>query len=271
LPPSLKGNALKMWYLSNSTISNNTFVSTKNITFSYSNNNIINNNIFIDNMLALHFAKSNNNLIKNNMFKYNSVGIMIVGTKNNQILQNKIISSKGAAGIALVLDKTSNLLVKDNIIKYNAKAFYIDTKKAEYNYQRFIINNKILYNKEAFHFHSSIKNNVIVNNLIKGNIDDVVKDVRGTYTKNNKIEYNYWDRYTGFDTNKDNIGDTTHKNYQYTDQLWHYNPKLKFFYATPVMSMIDFLARLAPFIEPNLLLEDIKPLINETQIIHYNL
>jgi len=259
---SLKGNALKVWYSHNNIIKNNTIESSKNVTFSYSNNNKIYNNTFLNNMFALHFSKSNNNIIKDNIFKYNSVGIMIMGTKNNKILDNLIQSSNGAAGIGIVIDKVSNLLLQNNTIKYNAKAIYIDTKRVENNYQRFIKNNKILYNKEALHFHSSIKNNVIINNIIKGNLDDVVKDLRGTYTANNLIEYNYWDRYTGFDRNKDNIGDTTHKNFQYADQLWHYNHKIKFFYASPIMTLMNFLANLAPFVEPNLLLEDKKPLIN---------
>ena len=127
--------------------------------------------------------------------------------------------------------------------------------------QRYIKNNEISYNGEALHFHEAIKNNTITNNKIFGNIEDIVKDVRGTYTSSNKIELNYWDRYAGFDRDKNNIGDTTHKNFQYADQLWHYNHKIKFFYASPVMSLMNFLANLAPFVEPIMLLEDKKPLI----------
>ncbi len=93
-------------------------------------------------------------------------------------------------------------------------------------------------------------------------MDDVIKDKRASYTANNIIEYNYWDRYAGFDTNDDNIGDTTHKNFQYADQLWHYNHKVKFFYGSPIMSLINFLSKVAPFIEPIMLLEDTKPLVH---------
>ena len=68
-------------------------------------------------------------------------------------------------------------------------------------------------------------------------------------------------RYTGFDTNGDNIGDTSHKMYQYADRLWHYNNKVKFFYGSPVMTLLNFLAQVAPFIDPILLLEDSKPIV----------
>ena len=126
--------------------------------------------------------------------------------------------------------------------------------------KRYISHNEISYNGEAIHFHATIKDNTITHNKIFGNIDDVVKDIEGNFSPSNIVEYNYWDRYTGFDRDKNNIGDTSHKIYQYADQLWHYNNKVKFFYGSPIMTLMNFLANLAPFVEPNLLLEDSKPI-----------
>jgi nitrous oxidase accessory protein len=205
--------------------------------------------------------QSNHNIIDNNNFSYNSVALMVMASYNTKIFNNNIKSSKGAAGIGVVLDGAKKLIFENNIVKFNAKGLYINSKSIEEGMQRYIKNNEISYNGEALHFHEAIKNNTITNNKIFGNIEDVVKDVRGTYTLLNKIEYNYWDRYAGFDRDKNNIGDTAHKNFQYADQLWHYNHKVKFFYASPVMSLMNFLANLAPFVEPIMLLEDQKPSI----------
>ena len=259
---SMRGNALKRWYSSHNIIKNNTIERSRDITLTYASHNIIEDNTFLHNRFALHLSKSHQNRINNNTFKYNSVGILLMGVKDINVTDNLIQSSKGAAGIGVVADKVSNFLFENNQVKYNAKALYIDARRAEREYQRFIKNNQILYNGEALHFHSSIKNNVITHNFINGNMDDVVKDTRDGYTTHNLIEYNYWDRYAGFDRDGDNIGDTTHKNFQYADQLWHYDHKVKFFYGSPVMSLINFLSQLAPFIEPVMLLEDKKPLVH---------
>jgi len=264
-PISLKGDAIKLWYSKNNIIKNNIMDSTKDVKITFSNNNTFINNTFINNRFGLHLTKSDNNIIKNNTFKYNSVALMVMGSYNTKIFNNHIKSSKGAAGIGVVLDGTKKLLFENNIVSFNAKGLYINSKSIEEGMQRYIKNNEISYNGEALHFHEAIKNNTITNNKIFGNIEDVVKDVRGTYTLSNKIEYNYWDRYAGFDINKDNIGDTTHKNFQYADQLWHYNHKIKFFYASPIMSLLNFLANLAPFVEPIMLLEDTKPLIKNEE------
>ena len=261
---SLKGDALKIWYSKNNIIKNNIIDNTRDVTLTYSHNNKLINNTFTNNRFATHLNLSNNNLIQNNRYEYNSVSIMIMASKDITVESNQIKSSKGAAGMGVVLLGAKNFIFKDNKLSYNAKGLYIDSKSKERGMQRYIINNEISHNMEAIHFHQAIKNNTITKNKIFGNIEDIVKDVAGKFSLENIVEYNYWDRYEGFDKDGDNIGDTTHKVYQYADQLWHYNHKIKFFYASPIMSLMNFLTKIAPFIEPNMLFEDKKPIVNET-------
>jgi len=260
-PISLKGDGIKAWYSNHNIIQNNTFDKVRDVTFTRSHSNIIKNNLFSDNRFALHVSLSDKNRIKNNTFKHNSTAIIIMGAKDTTLKNNLIQSSRGAAGIGLVIKGVSNFKLQHNTIRYNAKGIYIDSTNKERGMQRYITDNIIAYNKEAMHFHAVIKNNTIKNNRIYGNIEDIIKDIEGIPTNSNIIEYNYWDRYAGFDKNKDNIGDTPHRVYQYADQLWHYNNKIKFFYASPIMSLLNFLTAIAPFIEPVLLLEDTNPLI----------
>ena len=103
------------------------------------------------------------------------------------------------------------------------------------------------------------ENNIIKDNTLMGNIEDIVNDSRGSKTDKNDFTGNYWDNYEGFDKDRDGYGDTSHKVYQYADKLWIYNPDVKFFYGSPVISLLNFLAKLAPFSEPIFLLEDKKP------------
>ena len=259
LPIRQRGDALKIWYSKNNTFKNNTIEFSRDITLNYSNNNLFRKNTFLHNRFGVHISHSDNNILENNLFQYNSVGIMLMGAKNTQVIHNNIYSSHGASGIAVVLKGVSNFLFEYNQVKYNTKGIFIDTKYNENNIQRKIRYNEISYNKEALHFHGVIKNNLITNNNFLGNIDDVVKSARGPLTGFNIIEYNYWDRYVGFDRDGDGVGDNSHKIYQYADQLWHYNNKVKFFYASPIMSLLNFLTTLAPFIDPILIIQDTKP------------
>ena len=264
---SLKGNALKMYYAHNNLIKNNIIENSRDVTLNYSNNNIFEANKFINNRFATHLSLSNNTTFKDNIYKYNSVSIMVMGAKDTKLYNNTIKSSKGAAGVGIVINGVSNFVFENNTLKYNAKAIYIDGQEKANGMKRYINHNEISYNGEAIHFHATIKDNTITHNKFFGNIDDVVKDIEGHFGKLNIVEYNYWDRYTGFDRDKNNIGDTTHQIYQYADQLWHYNNKIKFFYGSPIMTLMNFLANLAPFVEPNLLLEDSKPVFYSNEIL----
>jgi nitrous oxidase accessory protein len=258
---SLRGDGLKLWYSHHNIIQNNTINNVRDVTLTRSSDNKIKNNTFLNNRYGLHLSLSHHNNIEKNTFKYNSVALMIMGAKDINVTNNIIESSIGAAGIGVVIKGVSNFHFKKNQVRYNAQGIYVDTKSTETGMQRYFINNDIAYNKEALHFHAIIKNNTITNNRVYGNIDDIVRDSKVNPSNSNVIEYNYWDRYAGFDKNGDNIGDTAHKVYLYADQLWQFNHKIKFFYASPIMSLINFLTNIAPFIEPTLLLEDTKPII----------
>jgi nitrous oxidase accessory protein len=255
----LRGDGLKLYYANNNVIQSNKIEGVRDITLQYSNANKFEMNQFFSNRFATHVSLSKKNIFIKNRYKYNSVGIMLMGAKDTQVIQNSIKSSKGAAGIGVMIGAVSNFIFKKNIVSFNAKGIYIDGREKERGMKRYIIGNEISYNGEAMHFHASIKDNTIQKNKIFANIDDVVKDIDGQFDSSNIVEFNYWDRYIGFDENNDGIGDTPHKIYQYADQLWQYNNKVKFFYATPIMTLLNFLSRLAPFIEPKLIMVDTKP------------
>jgi len=258
-----RGHALRLYYCSNNRFINNTIKKTKDIKADYSNSNIFKSNTFIENRFATHLSFSHSNIIMKNTYKYNSVSIMLMGAKDTNITKNQILSSKGSAGIGVMIGSVSNLKFIENRVKFNAKGIYIEGAEKGKGVKRYIIDNEISYNKEAIHFHHTIKDNHITYNRIFGNIDDIVKDLPSKFNLHaNIIEYNYWDRYEGFDKNGDNIGDTPHRVYQYFDRLWEYNHKVKFFYATPIISIINFISKVAPFIEPNLLFEDSKPVLD---------
>jgi nitrous oxidase accessory protein len=255
----LRGDGLRLWYSNDNIIKHNSLIKSRDMVVWYSHGNIIEENYGEYCRYSLHFMYAGKNYVRNNKYKFNSVGIFFMYSQDTIATGNVVQSSLGATGIGIGLKDASNFTIKDNTILYCAQGFYIDRSPFEPDTNNWIEKNKILYNSEAMHFHSLSENNVIQQNIIMGNIEDVVNDSRGSKTNKNKIVGNYWDNYKGFDKNGDNIGDTSHKVYQYADQLWVYNPDVKFFYGSPVISLLNFLAKLAPFSKPLFLLEDKKP------------
>lgn len=255
----LRGDGLRLWYSNENIVRKNRLVRSRDMVVWYSHGNEISDNFGEHNRYSLHFMYAGKNLVKNNIYQFNSVGIFFMYSKDTIATGNIVKSSLGATGMGIGLKDVSNFTLRDNTVIYNAQGIYIDRSPFEPDTKNWLENNKVLYNSEAIHFHSISENNVIRGNTVLGNIEDIINDSRGSKTDQNEIVGNYWDNYEGFDKNGDNIGDTPHKVYQYADQLWAYNPNVKFFYGSPVISLLNFLAKLAPFSEPVFLMQDKKP------------
>jgi nitrous oxidase accessory protein len=100
---------------------------------------------------------------------------------------------------------------------------------------------------------------VVTDNVFEGNLTNVVQAGRGGNAERNEWRGNYWDDYRGFDRNNDGIGDSPYELYAYADQIWIEMPPARFFKNSPVMELLDFLERLAPFSAPDLTLRDDQP------------
>ncbi|MFK5937091.1 MAG: nitrous oxide reductase family maturation protein NosD [Sulfurimonas sp.] len=257
----LRGDGVKLWYSHNNLIEKNTLINSRDMVIWYSHGNEIVSNYEKGGRYALHFMYAGKNLIKNNTYEMNSVGIFFMFSQDSTVIGNTIKSSQGATGMGIGLKDVSNFTIKDNTIIYCAQGIYIDRSPFKPDTHNWIKNNKFLYNSEAIHFHSLCENNVIKDNIISGNIEDIINDSKNDKKNQNEIVGNYWDNYEGFDNNNDGIGDTSHKVFKYADQMWIYNSDVKFFYGSPVISILNFLAKLAPFTKPLLLMEDKQPRI----------
>jgi len=257
----LKGDGLRLWYSNDNIVKKNSLIHSRDMVVWYSHGNTIEETSGEYCRYSLHFMYAGKNNVINNSYKYNSVGIFFMYSKDTIATGNIIKSSLGATGMGIGLKEVTNFTLKNNTVLYCAQGMYIDRSPFEPDTKNWIEDNKILYNSEALHFHSLSEDNIIKNNKIMGNIEDVVNDGAASKTYNNDIRENFWDNYEGFDKDGDNIGDTPHRVYRYADQLWIYNPNVKFFYGSPVISLLNFLAKLAPFSKPLFLLEDKKPIV----------
>ena len=257
----LRGDGVKLWYSNNNLIEKNSLIDSRDMVVWYSHGNEIISNYGKGGRYSLHFMYAGKNLIKNNTYEMNSVGLFFMYSQDSIAIGNTIKSAQGATGMGIGMKDVSNFTIKDNTIIYCAQGLYVDRSPFEPDTHNYISGNKLLYNSEAVHFHSLCENNIIKNNTILGNIEDIINDSKNDKRNENEIVGNYWDNYEGFDNNDDGIGDTPHKVFKYADQMWIYNSDVKYFYGSPVISLLNFLAKLAPFTKPLFLMEDKQPKI----------
>ena len=263
----LRGDAIRLWYSTDNTLQGNHITKSRDFVIWYSHGNLIEKNYGEYGRYSLHFMYTGKNIVKDNEFVHNSVGIFFMYSKDTIATGNIVRNSMGTTGLGIGLKDSSNYTIKDNTIIYCARGLYIDRSPFEPDTVNHIENNNILYNSEGVHFHSLSLHNIFKGNIIKGNIDTVINDSYNTRVTENVWDGNYWDDYEGFDKDKDGVGDTPHNLYYYADKLWLLNPNVKFFYGSPVISILNFLAKLAPISEPVKLLTDKHPKMMEGKLL----
>ncbi len=255
----LRGDAIRLWYSNDNIVRGNRIIKSRDFVVWYSHGNLIEKNYGEYCRYSLHFMYTGKNIVQDNVFKHNSVGIFFMYSQDTEAYRNVIENSLGTTGLGIGLKDSSNYIIKNNTMIYCARGLYIDRSPFQPDAHNYIEGNKLLYNSEAVHFHSLSIANIFKDNIIKGNIENVINDSYNTRVTKNTWIGNYWDNYQGFDRNSDGIGDTPHIERYYADKMWLFNPSVKFFYGSPVITIINFLAKLAPLSEPVKLAIDKHP------------
>ncbi len=261
-PLGLRGDAIRLWQSQRNTITHNRIQGARDTVVWYSQDNAITHNESSGGRYALHFMYSHHNRVAHNHFHDNSVGIFLMYSDDVAVRHNRISAGTGPTAMGIGFKESSDIAIEDNAIVSCATGIYLDLSPYEPDTQNHIRGNHIAYNGIGVLFHNDWQGNVFTHNRFQGNLTQVA--VQGAMTAaRNRWRGNYWDDYQGFDRDRDGIGDTPYEAYAYADRIWMDLPGARFFKSSPMLEMLDFLQRLAPFSEPGLLLRDPAPRVME--------
>ncbi len=254
----VKGDAVRLWYSRDNRIEDNVITKSRDFVVWYSADNRITGNTISDGRYGIHFMYAKFNLIEGNVLDRNSVGIFLMYSDDVVVRGNRIFQALGATGVGVGLKETSNVEITDNEILYNATGIYLDLSPFEPDTTNRIYRNRIAFNESGILMLSDWVGNIVKDNIFSGNIRQVSVSTFASAARN-EWEGNFWDDYEGFDRDRDGIGDAAYQPMVYADRIWMDVPKASFFKGTPILSVIDFLERLAPFSEPLVMLADKAP------------
>lgn len=253
-----RGDAVRLWYSMDNHILNNSIHDARDVVIWYSNGNRFEGNVGRNNRYSLHFMYAQHNVIERNRFYDSSVGIYVMYTEGVEIRNNLISHSNGATGMGIGFKEASDSVVENNDIVYCAIGISSDLSPFQPDSTIHIRGNHIAYNGVGLSLTGDRVGTTVEGNVFEGNIDQVSQSGGGS-AMNNRWHANYWDDYEGFDRNGDGRGDTPYELYALSDRIWMETPTARFFKNAPLMEVLDFLERLAPFSSPELLLRDDAP------------
>ncbi len=257
----VRGDGLRLWYSNDNLIEGNEIIDSRDMVAWYSHKNIFRNNLGKRSRYSIHFMFANDNIVEGNHFYDNAVGVYFMYTEGGVLRNNVISHATGATGMGVGFKESSGTLVENNEIIYCGIGVGSDLSPFQPDSTIEFKGNRFAYNGIGILFNSETGGNNLRDNVFEGNLTQVSYGSRGGADNANKNAWstNYWDDYQGFDRNADGVGDQKHELYSYADQIWIELPMARFFRSSPVLELLDFLERLAPFSTPDLILRDEEP------------
>ncbi len=254
----LRGDAVRLWYSFENEITDNQIANSRDFVVWYSSNNVIARNDIRNGRYGVHFMYAKYNRVEDNNIHKNSVGIFLMYSDDVVLRNNKIYHALGAAGMGIGMKESSNIDIVDNEILYSGIGLYMDVSPFQPDTTNRVYRNTFAFNRIGLNFHNDWKGNLIKDNIFRDNIRQVsVNEFAGA--ARNEWEGNFWDDYEGFDLDDDGYGDRIYHPKVFADRVWMDVPESAFFLGTPLLSLMDFMEKLAPFTEPLTMLKDKKP------------
>jgi len=170
------------------------------IYFEFVTNSLITGNHSEGNMrYGLHFMFSHNNEYRKNAFVNNGAGVAVMYTTGVKMIGNTFSRNWGSSAYGLLLKDIRDSEVSDNRFIENSVGIFMEGSSRIH-----FTSNEFNGNGYAVRLQASCDDNVFSRNNFRGNTFDLATN--GTLVLN-KVEGNYWDKYQGYDMNKDRIGD----------------------------------------------------------------
>lgn len=248
----LSANGIHCWK-SDSLIIRNNYVSghRDGIYFEFVTGSSIENNTSVKNVrYGLHFMFSHHNSYIGNTFQNNGAGVAVMYSNHVTMLNNRFLENWGNAAYGILLKDISDSKIKGNLFERNTCGIFLEGSNRIQ-----MISNRFKGNGWAMQIQANCDDNVITHNNFLGNSFDI--GTNGDLVLS-KFELNFWDHYTGYDLNKDGIGDVPFRPVSMYSVIIESNPASLMLYRSLLVQLLDQAERMVPGITPVSLL-DPKP------------
>lgn len=259
----LTGNAIHAWKCDSLHIEGNTISGHRDgIYLEFVTKTEVRDNITTDNMrYGLHFMFSHDNGYYHNTFSRNGAGVAVMYTRNVRMEYNVFDENWGDSSYGLLLKDITDSHIENNTFNQNTTGILMEgSNRVHIEYNTFKSNGW------ALKIQASCMDNTILQNNFISNTFDVATN--GSLTLN-KFERNYWDKYEGYDLDKDHIGDVPYRPVSLFSMLVERHPMVMLLFRSFMATLLDRTERVLPSLTPEGLKDDhpsMKPIQRSTEI-----
>lgn len=252
------GNGIQLWYSKNIEVSQNIVQHVRDgIYLEFSDNIIIKNNISSNNIrYGLHFMFSNDDVYQNNTFENNGAGVAVMFSKKIKMIGNTFRKNWGTASFGMLLKEINDAEISNNTFEENTIGINIEgSNRIIYKNNNFIKNGWAIKVRGACYTNSFLNNNFLYNSFdisYNSNLND------------NVFDQNYWSNYTGYDLDKNGVGDVPYRPVKLFSYIVNRTPETIILLRSLFMDIIDFSEKVSPVFTPDNLLDN-NPLMKRNK------
>lgn len=250
------GNGIQLWHSKNIVVAHNSVQQVRDgIYLEFSDFITIEDNYSANNLrYGLHFMFSNDDTYSGNTFETNGAGVAVMFSKRIDMHGNTFKKNWGSASFGLLLKEINDAEIYDNIFEENTVGISIEgSNRIVYR------NNDFIRNGWAIKVRGACYANTITNNNFLYNSFDLAYN---SNLNDNVFEENYWSGYTGYDLDRDGIGDIPYRPVKLFSYIVNRTPETIILLRSLFMDIIDFSEKVSPVFTPDNLV-DAKPLMKK--------
>ncbi|MFM9841233.1 MAG: nitrous oxide reductase family maturation protein NosD [Cyclobacteriaceae bacterium] len=246
------GNGIHAWKCDSITILNNKVSGHRDgIYFEFVTNSLVENNFSHHNMrYGLHFMFSHNDEYRSNIFQNNGAGVAVMYTKHVKMISNRFEDNWGASSYGLLLKDIGDADIQLNHFAKNTVAVYMEGS-SRCHFTRNVFSG----NGWAIKMQANCDENVYSKNSFLSNTFDMATN--GSLVLNT-VDANYWDKYEGYDLDKDKVGDVPYHPVSLYSMVVEKMPSAVMLWRSFLVYMLDRTEKVIPSVTPENL-KDIHP------------
>jgi len=248
------GNGIQLWYSSDVEVVKNHVQGTRDgIYLEFSDRITISDNVSMDNLrYGLHFMFSNHDVYTRNTFENNGAGVAVMFSKFITMKNNTFRKNWGTAAYGMLLKEITDAEIVGNTFEENTIGINIEgSNRIKYADNDFISNGWAIRVVGACYTNSFKGNNFLYNSF------DISYNSK---LNDNVFEGNFWSSYTGYDLDKDGVGDVPYRPVKLFSYVVNRTPETIVLLRSLFMDIIDFSERVSPVFTPDNL-KDAQPLM----------
>jgi len=248
------GNGIQLWHCKNVEVRGNNIQKVRDgIYLEFSDEINITDNISSNNLrYGLHFMFSNHDTYINNLFENNGAGVAVMFSKFIIMKGNTFKKNWGPASFGLLLKEINDSEIINNNFEENTVGINIEgSNRVNYTHNDFKNNGWAVKVRGACYQNIFEKNNFLYNSF------DISYNSR---LNDNKFDSNYWSNYTGYDLNRNGIGDVPYRPVKLFSYIVNRTPETIILLRSLFIDIIDFSEKVSPIFTPDNLVDE-QPLL----------